>query len=368
MAHILIVEDAPITAKMEARHLSQAGHQCRLALSGREALDLVKTDPPDLIALDYMLPDINGLEVLEAILKDNPRALVVMVTGKGGEKLAAEVMKAGARDYVIKNDHFFEPLVHVVEQVLREEQTKKELEEKARQNERLEAQNELSFWMAHNFRNILSGAAGFLELLDFNKDDLPIEELIYFKNQALSSLNRALELVNQLVDIADSQPKPPEKTILDDLVDQAWKNVRNQLASTTGKQSGAVEFQNRTKGFPPVNIYRRDVRLALENILKNAAEAIGDAGQITVSAEINDENMVNVKIRDNGRGMDAQTLQKAFDPLFSTKRTVGVGLGLSLAQAALRRHNGDIHLEFVPSRGTTVTLSWPLHPQKPGLP
>jgi len=222
--------------------------------------------------------------------------------------------------------------------------------------------------MAHNFRNILSGAAGFLELLDFNKDDLPIEELIYFKNQALSSLNRALELVNQLVDIADSQPKPPEKTILDDLVDQAWKNVRNQLASTTGKQSGVVEFQNRTKGFPPVNIYRRDVRLALENILKNAAEAIGDAGQITVSAEINDENMVNVKIRDNGRGMDAQTLQKAFDPLFSTKRTVGVGLGLSLAQAVLRRHNGDIYLESAPSRGTIVTLAWPLHPQKPGLP
>lgn len=67
----------------------------------------------------------------------------------------------------------------MVEQVLREEQVKKELEEKARQNERLEAQNELSFWMAHNFRNILSGAAGFLELLDFNKDDLPVEELIF---------------------------------------------------------------------------------------------------------------------------------------------------------------------------------------------
>jgi len=77
--------------------------------------------------------------------------------------------------------------------------------------------------------------------------------------------------------------------------------------------------------------------------------------------------MVNVKIRDNGRGMDAQTLQKAFEPLFSTKRTVGVGLGLGLAHAALRRHNGDIHLESAPNRGTTVILSWPLDPQEPGL-
>lgn len=367
MARILIVEDTPIMAKMEARHLSQAGHQCRIATSGREALDLVKTDPPDLIALDYMLPDINGLEVLGAILKDNPKALVVMVTGKGGEKLAAEVMKAGAKDYVIKSNHFFEPLVHVVEQVLREEQTKNELEEKTRQNERLEAQNELSFWMAHNFRNILSGAAGFLELLDFNEDDLPIEELVYFRNQALSSLNRALELVNQLVDIADIQPKPPEKTDLGELADQAWENVTNQLASTKEKRPGVVEFRNRTKGFPPVNIYRRDARLALEKIFKNAVEAIEDAGQITVSAEINDENMVNVKIRDNGRGMNAQTLQKALQPLFSTKGTVGVGVGLGLAHAAMRRHDGEIHLESTPSRGTTVTLSWPLNPQKPGL-
>jgi len=92
---------------------------------------LVKTGPPDLIALDYILPDINGLEVLAAILKGNPKALVVMVTGKGGEKLAAEVMKVGAKDYVIKGGHFLNPY-HVVEQVLREEQVKKELEEKAR--------------------------------------------------------------------------------------------------------------------------------------------------------------------------------------------------------------------------------------------
>jgi signal transduction histidine kinase len=58
--------------------------------------------------------------------------------------------------------------------------------------------------------------------------------------------------------------------------------------------------------------------------------------------------------------MDTETLRKAIEPLFSTKGTVGVGMGLSLAQGVLLRQNGDLRLESVPGQGTTVTVHLPL--------
>jgi DNA-binding response OmpR family regulator len=158
VANLLIVEDSQVTAHMVTRSLQSAGHKCRWAATGGQALEEIRDHPADLTILDYVLPDLNGMEVLKGILDLNPAALVVMVTGQGDETLAASVIKAGARDYVAKTGRFYEPLVHVVEQVLREEATRCALEEKARLTGRLQAQNAISFWMAHNFKNQIGRA------------------------------------------------------------------------------------------------------------------------------------------------------------------------------------------------------------------
>lgn len=103
MARILIIEDSPVAAELESRHLAAAGHTCTIANSGRDAETILKKNSFDLILLDYILPDLNGVDVLKFILNRDPGALVIMVTGQGYEELAAEVIKAGARDYVVKS-------------------------------------------------------------------------------------------------------------------------------------------------------------------------------------------------------------------------------------------------------------------------
>jgi signal transduction histidine kinase len=357
VADLLIVEDSLLTAQLEARFLSEAGHNCRIVGTGREALDVVSAEPPDLVILDYLLPDLDGLKVMKAILQHDPRALVIMVTGEGCESLAAEVMKIGARDYVIKTAYFYEPLVHVVDLVLREEKTNRELREKARQNERLEAQNEVSFWMAHNFRNILSGVGGFLQLIDFNREDQPEDKRIYYQKQAVVSLERAMDLLDQLLHLTVLVSSPPEPVSLTYLLRGAMEKVKRQYPSAK-----RIELVDNTKTLPLVSLCCRNTwAVALENVLMNAVESMeGRAGRITVSARIREGDIFELKVEDKGRGMNEETRKKAMEPMFSTKGTVGAGMGLSLVLAALRRQGGDVVLESAPGKGTTVTITWPM--------
>ena len=130
MAEILIVEANETLATAEAYRLWNAGHSVQFASTGEEGLDKFMNFTPDLTLLDYELPDTNGLEVLKTIRKTSPQAPVIMITGQGSEELAVKVLKAGAKEYLIKSDALLETLAEEVAQVLREDRVRRELQEK----------------------------------------------------------------------------------------------------------------------------------------------------------------------------------------------------------------------------------------------
>jgi nitrogen fixation/metabolism regulation signal transduction histidine kinase len=96
----------------------------------------------------------------------------------------------------------------------------------------------------------------------------------------------------------------------------------------------------------------------LINIVKNSIEAFGESqnnNEIFITAARNDEGRVVFKIKDNGPGMDADTIEKIFVPFFTTKES-GSGIGLSLSRQIMRIHNGYITCDSVPGEGTTISL------------
>lgn len=95
------------------------------AYDGEEALEMVQKYLPELILLDYMMPKKNGLEVLREIKRDYPDCYVIIMTGKGSEKVAVELMKAGASDYLPKPFKADE-LIEVVDSVLKFRMTEME--------------------------------------------------------------------------------------------------------------------------------------------------------------------------------------------------------------------------------------------------
>ncbi len=111
----------------------------------------------------------------------------------------------------------------------------------------------------------------------------------------------------------------------------------------------------------PCNVYGcgQELRDAFVNILLNAVEAVPDGGDIYLSAESH-SGLVHIYIQDNGKGMSDDTIGKIFEPFFTTKEGHGMGLGLSLTQAIVARHQGDIHVESREGQGATVIVKLPL--------
>jgi two-component system phosphate regulon response regulator PhoB len=104
MERVLIVDDDPDIQRLVSYNLSQAGFQVMAASSGRTALDTVQKHPPDLIILDLMLPDVDGMEVCRILRQrdDSRRTPIVMLTARSEEVDRVVGFELGADDYVMK--------------------------------------------------------------------------------------------------------------------------------------------------------------------------------------------------------------------------------------------------------------------------
>ncbi len=103
---ILVVDDYPVVRRgVRALLEGQAGWEvCGEASTGREAVEQTKALDPDIVVLDLSMPDLNGLDATRRIVRESPRTQVLVLTMHHSEELAHQVLKAGARGYVLKSD------------------------------------------------------------------------------------------------------------------------------------------------------------------------------------------------------------------------------------------------------------------------
>ena len=99
------------------------------------------------------------------------------------------------------------------------------------------------------------------------------------------------------------------------------------------------------------------LKQVLINLIKNSYEAIIEEGLITISSEIN-KNYINVIVKDNGIGMDEETLSNVKEMFYTTKKT-GTGLGVALSNEIIKAHNGELIYSSKPNIGTKVTIRLP---------
>lgn len=136
---ILIVEDDSAVAELERRALSRAGYEVRISGAAGQAVDFLGRERFSLVALDYRLPDGEAWPVLAAARSAAAPVPVILLTGMGDERVAAEAIRRGASDYIIKTGDFLDQLVRSAGQVLRlvdeEEARKARVEEALRASE-----------------------------------------------------------------------------------------------------------------------------------------------------------------------------------------------------------------------------------------
>ncbi len=116
--HILLIDDSEAIQLAISSVLSENDYVITTASNAAEGLAQIEQQPYDLVLLDYALPDLDGLHVLQQIVDSQPELPVVMITGSGSERLAVTALKSGASDYIVKTGDFIPNLPHSIRDTL----------------------------------------------------------------------------------------------------------------------------------------------------------------------------------------------------------------------------------------------------------
>ena len=231
-------------------------------------------------------------------------------------------------------------------------QEKSQFQAKLAEYEKYAALTQLALGAAHEINNPLLGILSHLEL----ELDTAAEGERHEIEQCIEAARRISVTLRSLMNYARPSPLVLSKLNLHRLVSETLAFLQHQPML-----HGRILENHVPTDLPIIRVDANQLSQVLMNLLLNAAQATAEGGKISVSAERSrSENSVAIHIVDTGCGIPPDVLPHVFEPFFTTKRGKGTGLGLSISQTYVRSHDGEIQIESVPNRGTTVTIRLPL--------
>ncbi len=333
-------------------------------LTGYSDSELLKLDPFDLL----------NKESKEILTK-----LVENVFTNKPQELAAEYKIKGKNQkefWVLVNSRFFYKddipkramaVVHDLTDIRRAEEDRKRLEIQLQQAHKMEAIGTLAGGIAHDFNNILSGIFGYSQLAQTHLENP--EKASKYINQVVTGAQRATELTRQILTFSrqtEYQKKPFE---IYQAVNEALQLLRSSIPST-------IEIKKKLESRELVAADPTKIHQVIMNLCTNAYHAMRETGgSLTVSLtdveilepkyiknkKILPGEYIKLEVRDTGHGMDEKTLERVFDPYYTTKKIGhGTGLGLSVVQAIVEEHDAFLEIHSEPDKGTSFLIYFPI--------
>ena len=279
-------------------------------------------------------------EMCDQLADDERREL-----GTQANQLLANSQQAATRDR-LRN------CLDIIAEAHKNHEAKREQEIHA---QKMAALGELSFGVAHNVNNTLTGILGRAQLLLRNANDpAKLEAGI---EMIIKSAEDGAHIIRRIQDFARQRPSREFEVIsIAELLKDACEMTRPRWESRS--EFAPIRFVLHADCKAHVKGDAVELREVLVNMVYNAVDAMPAGGEIRVSIQENRDRVV-ICIADTGSGMTPEVKQRLFDPFFTTKGKAGTGMGLAVSFGIIRRHAGSIDVESEQGRGTTFRISLP---------
>jgi two-component system, NtrC family, sensor kinase len=400
---ILIAEDDRVSRRLLQGLLERWGYQVVATPDGAEAWRRFQEDEFPLVISDWMMSEMDGLELIRRIRASEQPGYVyaILLTSLSQKKDVVKGMVAGADDFVTKPFDLEELRVRLQagERVIRLERTLTEQNRVLRetqaaliQSQNLASVGQLAAGMAHEINNPLAlvmnnlavlrrDAPALLNVLDVYRgareglarvepalaaEVARLEEEIdldyvranfgWLLDKSLEGLRRVRDIIHNLRDFARLDEAEFKEADLNAALTSTIEVLRHEI------ETKEVHLERSFEPLPAVYCCPGKIDQLFLNLLLNSIQACAPQGVVEVQTRVEpDRGGVVIEVRDNGQGIAPDHLPHIFEPFFTTKAVgQGRGLGLSVCYGIVRDHGGVIEVESAPGQGSVFRVRLPL--------
>ncbi len=366
---VLLIDDSEADAVLLIRELKKAGNDIEhRRIDTQEALDAALGEGGwDIILCDYVIPGWSGLEALSRIREHNGEIPVIMISGHVGEDVAVGAMRAGANDYIMKDN--LRRLAPAVQREIREaaargesKKIERELQETTRELEVVKKMDQLKDefigMISHEMRNPLTVLLGNLSILKSGAT-LPPEDIAKLAENAYAEAGELGTILDNLLELArvraDRLQLATEVLELGLIIDEV-------IAGLNAGERERVIFEG-CRDIPRVKGDAVRIKRILNNLISNALKYSPKDRPVTVSAAPTEDEEVLVAVHDRGIGIPGhqkRDLFKLFGRLDTGRAYAdGTGLGLVVCQRLCEAMGGRIWVESEEGSGSSFFFTLP---------
>jgi two-component system NtrC family sensor kinase len=415
---ILVAEDEAVSRRLLQASLEKWGHEVVVASDGEEAWELFRARPFPLVLTDWVMPRLDGLELIRRIRSASSPGYVflILLTARSETADVVRGMEAGADDFMTKpfdreelrvRVRAGERIIELEQRLAEQNRTLREAQAALVQSEKLASLGQLAAGVAHEINNPLAYVGNniavlrrdlpaVLELFDAyrraarsggptspetlaeltaKEEDLDLEyvreSLPRLCESSAEGLRRVADIVRNLRDFARLDQPSFQETDLNEALHSTLEILRYEV------KNKEIHLEADLAPLPPITCYPGKVNQVFLNLLMNAVQACEQDGHITVRtreepftpdgrAASDPVPGVCIEVFDDGCGIPPEIMPRIFEPFFTTKPIgQGTGLGLSVSYGIVRDHGGSIEAESGPGGGSTFRVRLPLQPVLP---
>jgi CheY-like chemotaxis protein len=349
---VLIVDDEIRMCESLEILLSGHGFDITFFTDGRQALSYLQDQSCDLVLLDLMMPDMDGLNVLTQIKENLPDVQVIIMTAQGSADYAVKAIKQGADDFLCKP---FE-----IDELTKRMHNTLNAKRLSKHNALIEAKLAITEEQFRQAQKMEGHATLALQDLDISHPHY--ERLKSIEDQVQSGA----DLTRQLLGFARVGRYDVKPSNMNDII--------KRTCSMFGRTKKEISIRGQYgKDLWNTEVDRGQMEQVFMNLFVNAWQAMPGGGEIYLETDnilftderafpyaITPGKYVKVTVTDSGIGMDDKTKERIFDPFFTTKEMGrGTGLGLAMVYGIIKGHKGMINVYSEPGKGATFTIYLP---------